>query len=159
MARLAGGDGNAARSCLSRWLGSLTFKQWANEAEEGLIDLRKTGAFKGKGTLLQKARRDAEVAPWETGTSADVVAAMTVFRAGISEGSVGALADGAHRTGRVSGLVESGLRSGYSVRITSASNMASSMTVWISGSYRPGPAGSSCCCSTFRWTMLMGARW
>lgn len=30
-------------------------EQWASEAEDGLIDLRKTGAFRGKGTLLQKA--------------------------------------------------------------------------------------------------------
>ena len=54
-------------------------QQWATEAEEGLIDLRKTGAFKGKGTLLQKANEMLRVA-WETGTSSDVVAAMTAFR-------------------------------------------------------------------------------
>ena len=29
-------------------------EQWASEAEDGLIDLRRAGAFKGKGTLLQK---------------------------------------------------------------------------------------------------------
>lgn len=52
---------------------------WATEAEEGLIDLRKGGAFKGKGTLLQKAN-EVLMTPWETGASADVVAAVTEFR-------------------------------------------------------------------------------
>ena len=54
-------------------------EQWADKAEEGLIDLRKTGAFRGKGTLLQKANEVLETA-WETGTSADVMAAMAEFR-------------------------------------------------------------------------------
>ena len=54
-------------------------EQWADEAEEGLIDLRKTGAFRGKGTLLQKANEVLKSA-WETGTSVDVVAAMAKFR-------------------------------------------------------------------------------
>ena len=53
-------------------------EQWADEAEEGLIDLRKTGAFRGKGTLLQKANEVLKSA-WETGTSVDVVAAMAEF--------------------------------------------------------------------------------
>ena len=54
-------------------------EQWADKAEEGLIDLRKTGAFRGKGTLLQKANEVLKTA-WETGTSANVVAAMAEFR-------------------------------------------------------------------------------
>ena len=54
-------------------------EEWANQAEEGLIDLRKVGAFRGKGTLLQKATEVLEV-PWETGTSSEVVAAMADFR-------------------------------------------------------------------------------
>ena len=53
-------------------------EQWADKAEEGLIDLRQTGAFRGKGTLLQKANEVLKTA-WETGTSADVVAAMAEF--------------------------------------------------------------------------------
>ena len=52
---------------------------WANQAEEGLIDLRKIGAFKGRGTLLRKANEGLRSA-WETGTSAEVVAAMREFR-------------------------------------------------------------------------------
>ena len=54
-------------------------EQWADEAEAGLIDLRKAGAFRGKGTLLQKANEMLKL-PWEAGTSSDVVAAMTAFR-------------------------------------------------------------------------------
>ncbi|MGH9343661.1 MAG: TrlF family AAA-like ATPase, partial [Terriglobia bacterium] len=54
-------------------------EQWAMEAEEGLIDLRKSGAFRGRGTLLQRANESLKEA-WETGGAADVVAAMTEFR-------------------------------------------------------------------------------
>ncbi len=54
-------------------------QQWASEAENGLIDLRKAGAFRGKGTLEQKANEVLKRA-WETGDSAGVVAAMTEFR-------------------------------------------------------------------------------
>ena len=54
-------------------------EKWAVQAEEGLIDLRKGGAFRGRGTLLQKANEVLKSA-WETGTSAEVVAAMAEFR-------------------------------------------------------------------------------
>lgn len=54
-------------------------EQWAKEAEDGLIDLRKAGAFRGKGTLLQKANEVLKGA-WETGDSAAVIAAMAEFR-------------------------------------------------------------------------------
>ncbi len=53
-------------------------EKWAVQAEEELIDLRKGGAFRGRGTLLQKANEVLK-SPWETGTSADVVAAMAKF--------------------------------------------------------------------------------
>jgi len=54
-------------------------EQWASEAEDGLIDLRKAGAFRGKGTLLQKATEVLKGA-WETGDSPGVIAAMAEFR-------------------------------------------------------------------------------
>ena len=54
-------------------------EEWTDQAEEGLIDLRKVGAFRGKGTLVQKATEVLKV-PWETGTSSEVVAAMAQFR-------------------------------------------------------------------------------
>ena len=53
--------------------------EWADQAEEGLIDLRKAGAFRGKRTLLEKANEELKTA-WETGTSDEVVAAMAEFR-------------------------------------------------------------------------------
>ena len=52
---------------------------WADEAEKSLIDLRVTGAFKGKGTLLEKANEVLKTA-WENGSSDEVVAAMAEFR-------------------------------------------------------------------------------
>lgn len=51
---------------------------WATEAED-LIDLRKAGPFKGKGTLIEKAQEVLAQA-WQTGGSAEVVAAMATFR-------------------------------------------------------------------------------
>lgn len=54
-------------------------EQWASLAEDGLIDLRKSGAFRGKGTLLQRANEVLKW-PWETGDSAAVIAAMANFR-------------------------------------------------------------------------------
>ena len=53
--------------------------QWATEAEDNLIDLRKLGPFKGKGTLLQRANEVLR-APWEQGSAADISAAMAEFR-------------------------------------------------------------------------------
>ena len=54
-------------------------QSWANEAEEDLIDLRKGGDFRGKGTLRQRANEVLSKS-WETGGSADVVTAMKEFR-------------------------------------------------------------------------------
>lgn len=54
-------------------------EQWATVAEEGLIDLRKVGSFRGKGTLVQKANEMLKDV-WETGDSAAVTAAMAEFR-------------------------------------------------------------------------------
>lgn len=78
MARLA-----AASGTLKKLSFSVTrvanVEQWASEAEDGLIDFRKAGAFRGKGTLLQKANEVLKDA-WETGDSAAVIAAMAEFR-------------------------------------------------------------------------------
>lgn len=52
---------------------------WAESAEDGLIDLRKAGAFRGKGTLQQKANDSLRTA-WEKGDSSSVIAAMEEFR-------------------------------------------------------------------------------
>ncbi|WP_412458311.1 TrlF family AAA-like ATPase [Pseudomonas palleroniana] len=54
-------------------------EQWASVAEDGLIDLRKAGAFRGKGTLLQRSNEILKSA-WEAGDSSEVCAAMKEFR-------------------------------------------------------------------------------
>jgi ABC-type molybdenum transport system ATPase subunit/photorepair protein PhrA len=57
---------------------SVGVDSWA-AAGENLLDLRKVGPFKGKGTLRDIAK--AELAPaWERGTSAEVAEAMAKFR-------------------------------------------------------------------------------
>ena len=54
MARLAAASGTLKKLSFSV-ARVANVEQWASEAEDGLIDLRKAGAFRGKGTLLQKA--------------------------------------------------------------------------------------------------------
>jgi len=57
---------------------SVDVESWATTGEN-LLDLRKLGPFKGKGTLLEIAK--AKLAPaWERGTSAEVAEAMARFR-------------------------------------------------------------------------------
>jgi energy-coupling factor transporter ATP-binding protein EcfA2 len=51
---------------------------WATVAEEDLLDRRKAGPFHGKGSLVTAAT-DALKGAWETGTAAQVQAAMTAF--------------------------------------------------------------------------------
>lgn len=78
MARLAAASGTLKKLSFSV-ARVANVEQWASEAEDGLIDLRKAGAFRGKGTLLQKANEVLKEA-WETGDSAAVIAAMAGFR-------------------------------------------------------------------------------
>lgn len=51
---------------------------WAQRGED-LLDLRKSGAFRGRGLLLEQAKAKLLVA-WETGSSLDVSQAMDKFR-------------------------------------------------------------------------------
>lgn len=51
---------------------------WAAEAEEGLLDRRKSGSFQGVGTFTKVARENFLVA-WETGSAAEIRAAMATF--------------------------------------------------------------------------------
>ena len=53
-------------------------ESWAAKGE-GLLDLRKAGPFKGKGTL-QEITEEGLVPAWGSGTSAEVGEAMTTFR-------------------------------------------------------------------------------
>ncbi len=78
MARLAASSGTLKKLSFSV-ARVADVEQWASEAEDGLIDLRKAGSFRGKGTLVQKANEVLKD-PWETGDSAAVGAAMAKFR-------------------------------------------------------------------------------
>jgi len=51
---------------------------WAQQGED-LLDLRKSGPFKGRGTLLAAARSELQAA-WESGSSTVVADAMSHFR-------------------------------------------------------------------------------
>jgi len=51
---------------------------WGEVAEEDLLDRRKSGPFYGRGSLIAAAS-DVLKAAWETGSAADVQAAMTAF--------------------------------------------------------------------------------
>ena len=51
---------------------------WGSIAEEELLDRRKTGPFHGRGSL-KAAAAEALKPAWETGSAADVRAAMTAF--------------------------------------------------------------------------------
>lgn len=53
--------------------------KWAAEAEENLLDLRRQGPFRDAGTLADCAKKVLKTA-WESGSAADVSAAMTEFR-------------------------------------------------------------------------------
>ncbi len=53
-------------------------EHWANEGEE-LLDLRRQGPFRGRGTL-QKLAEIALKNAWESGNSSDVASAMAAFR-------------------------------------------------------------------------------
>src|SRR3546814_8521483 len=74
MARLGASSGTLKKLSFSV-ARTADVEQWADVAEDGLIDLRKTGSFRGKGTLQQKANEVLKSA-WETGDSAAVIAAM-----------------------------------------------------------------------------------
>lgn len=77
-ARLAAASGTLSKLSFSV-VRVANVEQWASEAESGLLDLRKAGPFRGKGTLLQKATAVLK-GPWETGDSASVISAMAEFR-------------------------------------------------------------------------------
>src|SRR3546814_12087582 len=87
MARLGASSGTLKKLSFSV-ARTADVEQWADVAEDGLIDLRKTGSFRGKGTLQQKANEVLKSA-WETGDSAAVIAAMAEFRRRSEERRVG----------------------------------------------------------------------
>lgn len=77
MARLAASSGTLQKLSFSvRRIADV--QEWGSIAEEKLLDRRKTGPFYGRGSLIAVAT-DALKASWETGSAADVQAAMTAF--------------------------------------------------------------------------------
>lgn len=77
MSRLAAATGTLSKLGFSvRRVVDVT--AWGTVAEEGLLDRRKAGPFQGRGALITLA--DAVLRPaWETGSAADVQAAMAGF--------------------------------------------------------------------------------
>ena len=77
MARLAGSSGTLRKLSfsVSRIVDADT---WGNLAEEELIDCRKSGPFYGRGSLIKLANSELKPA-WETGSAAEVQAAMARF--------------------------------------------------------------------------------
>jgi hypothetical protein len=86
MQRLAGSKGTLAKLsfAVSR---HANVEAWAEEGEN-LIDLARTGPFRGTGTLLAKATAALKPA-WETGDAAAVDAAMEKFREDNQAGLLG----------------------------------------------------------------------
>ena len=63
---------------------SVDLAKWASDGE-ALLDLRKNGPYKGRGTLLDIATRVLK-GPWENGSDKEVSEAMSTFIAEIDEG-------------------------------------------------------------------------
>jgi len=77
MARLAASSGTLKKLSFSvRRIADV--EAWGSVAEEQLLDRRKTGPFNGRGSLIAVAI-DALKTAWETGSAAEVQAAMTAF--------------------------------------------------------------------------------
>lgn len=79
MARLAASSGTLQKLGFSvRRIADV--QTWGAAAEGELLDLRKSGHFQGRGTLIRVATEALKPA-WETGAAAEVQAAMTAFTA------------------------------------------------------------------------------
>lgn len=77
MARLAASSGTLNKLSFSvRRIADV--QTWGSFAEEELLDLRKTGPFHGRGSLVAAANGALRPA-WETGSAAEVQVAMTTF--------------------------------------------------------------------------------
>jgi hypothetical protein len=104
MARLAAASGTLKKLSFSV-ARVANVEQWASEAEDGLIDLRKAGAFRGKGTLLQKTNEVTQGSVGDRGfgrchrRNGGVPAAL-------SKGFAGPLPGHAYGSGGISRLVE-----------------------------------------------------
>ena len=78
MERLAAATGTVGKLAFSVTR-TADAKKWALEAEKNLLDLRRQGPFRGRGSLVDEARAEL-VAAWEQGSADDVKKAMSDFR-------------------------------------------------------------------------------
>ena len=79
MARLAASLGTLKKLSFSvRRIADV--QTWGSVAEEDLLDRRKAGPFRGRGSLIEVATEALKPA-WETGSAVEVQAAMTAFMA------------------------------------------------------------------------------
>jgi hypothetical protein len=77
MARLAASSGTLKKLSFSvRRIANV--EEWGTFAEENLLDRRKAGPFYGRGSLIAAATQALKSA-WETGSAAEVQAAMSAF--------------------------------------------------------------------------------
>ena len=124
---------------------------WAADGEE-LLDLRRQGSFKGRGTLQQLADTALKAA-WETGDPQTVNTAMAQFRTEPGR-TVGAIA----YTQADQATIEngpSGSQNGSTALNTSISNTASTTTALTFVSYRRAHEASYCCFCTLHSTTPM----
>jgi hypothetical protein len=104
MARLAASSGTLKKLSFSvRRIADVD--SWGSTAEEELLDRRKAGPFNGRGALIAAATQTLKPA-WETGSAAEVQAAMTAFMGKYLKDLLRARAFRADATGRFSSLVE-----------------------------------------------------
>ncbi len=87
MTRLAASTGTLRKLGFSVRRG-VDVAAWGTVAEENLLDRRKAGPFQGRGALIAKAEATLRSA-WETGSAADVQAAMASFIARFMQELIG----------------------------------------------------------------------
>ena len=104
MARLAASSGTLNKLSFSvRRIADV--EEWASFAEEKLLDRRKAGPFYGRGSLIAVATQALKPA-WESGTAAEVQAAMTAFTTRYLKDLLAHAPYAPTSTGRISGVVE-----------------------------------------------------
>ena len=78
MKRLAAATGTIGKLAFSVTR-TVNVEKWALEAEEKLLDLRRQGPFRGRGSLVDEVHAEL-VTAWEQGSAEDVNKAMSDFR-------------------------------------------------------------------------------
>ncbi len=139
MARLAASSGTLKKLSFSVRTDRRRPKHGASVAEEELLDRRKAGPFYGRGSLIAAATQALKPA-WETGSAAEVQAAMTAFMAKYLKDLL-SHAPYAPTQQANSAPGQSSSRTGSSAPTTSPSATKSPTTASTSASSRPGTRG------------------